>query len=186
MLIITSEQLATLDQLQQDQPNQVAPLPLLDGRMGIPLNVLGNSAFDHLAEFLDSLPIELVEPAPSPMPGMSLLEAKQLKIRQINQKADQLLSDLVAGYPATERSTWPDKVREAEALLDRGVPATYLSVEAAERGVPVEFLAGKVLEKAGEFLGVAAIITGARGRHTDQVMGLESVEEVQAYSLEDW
>lgn len=181
MIVFTSEQRNQLLQLQTGRSLIIDPLPVANSNdYGIDELYLSDPEYSHLHEFLSQLPTDNVFLQRS---GVTLEQVKAEKIRQINTECERQLSALVADYPASERNTWEQKIKEAENLIDHGVPATYLQIEATERGVPVEVLATKVLQKANEYLSAAATITGNRGKHTDAVNVLTTVADVLAYDF---
>lgn len=181
MIIFTSEQRDQLLQLQQGRSLIIDPVPVADSNnYAINEAFLSDSEYSYLHEFLSQLPTADVILQRS---RVTLEQAKTEKIRLINHECERQLNSLVSDYPASERDTWEQKIKEAENLLDHGVPATYLSIEATQRGVNVEVLAQKVLQKADEYLTAAATITGNRGKHTDTVNSLTSVDDVLAYDF---
>lgn len=184
MLILTPQQKEEFLQFQSGQPYLIEPLPISNSpNYAVSEAFLGEPDYTHLHEFLAALPTDSVILRPG---GMSLEQAKAEKLRQINAIADQLLNELVSGYPVAERSTWPEKIREAENFAEHGAPGIYLPVEAEARGVSISVLAAKVLEKSHEYHLASAKITGDRGRHTDAVSALQTPEEVLLYDLQEF
>lgn len=185
MLILTPEQKTELEQLQVGYACVINPLPIANSEnVAINEAFLGDDNYSHLWAFLNTLPSD----TPTlKVVGVTLGQAKAAMIARINQEADRRLNTIVEAYPQSERATWPEKIKEAESLVDHGVPSTYLYIEATERNVSVEYLAEKVLEKSDEFHRASAKITGVRGKHTDAVMLLTTVEDVQNYDhLAGW
>lgn len=181
MIIFTSEQRDQLLELQEGRSLIIDPVPVADSdNYAINEIFLDDPEYGYLYDFLSKLPTADVFLQRS---GLTLEQAKAEKIRLINAECEKQLNALVSDYPASERNTWEQKIREAENLIDHGVPATYLSIEATQRGVNVETLAQKVLQKADEYLSAAATITGNRGRHTDAVNSLSTVADVLSYDF---
>lgn len=185
MIIFTPEQREEFLMLQEGYWKLVDPMPILGGDYGVDEEFIDDPEYAHLHEFLVGLPIQSAQVIS--YNSASLEQVKAQKLAEINQEADRRLNDLVAAYPAAERSTWPEKIREAESFAGQGSPGVYLPVEAEARGVSVGSLAAKVLEKSHEYHLASAKITGTRGRHTDQVQALGTIEEVQQYDhLAGW
>lgn len=97
---------------------------------------------------------------------------------EIDKYAASLRAQIVGNVSPYEAASWPIKLEEAKTK--RG---PVLELEATKRGVPVDALAAKVLEKYDAWHVAEAVIAGVSGKHRDTVKNMRKLEEVLNY---DW
>lgn len=114
-------------------------------------------------------------------PGAQLDRARTERLTGINADADALVGELAATYPEREIQSWPQQVKEAEALaLSPTADAPLLSALAAARGVDRADLASRVLAKASAYAAASGAIIGARQRLEDLLSAAETLDELSA------
>lgn len=107
---------------------------------------------------------------------------KNTKLAEINSKAQAFVNDL-AKYdetPPFERDTWSKQAEEAQAwAADPSVVTPTLALIAQTRGVPLDMLRRKALEKAMAYQAVAAVVAGQRQAYEDKLNAAETLEQIQ-------
>lgn len=119
------------------------------------------------------------EPTPEPEPSLEEVQAQQIAI--INDAFEAAAQALTAGYPATERLTWP--VQQAEALAwaaNPSAPTPYLDGLAAARGITPEEMRQMTLDQVNLFLAASQQLVGTRQRLRDQINAAETIEDARA------
>ena len=109
--------------------------------------------------------------------------------QQKADKADQLKNSLLAGYPQTEIESFYRQEKEALAWqADHNTPTPMLSQIARVRGVPLDLLIEKVIEKSAQFAVVIGIIIGQRQAFEDRLLALKTPEELTSLEqeIEQW
>ena len=106
-------------------------------------------------------------------------DMRQQKLATVNTRCDELLTRLKAGYPDGEVVSWDQQVIEARALDVSPTAVTpLLSAIAAQRGIDVNTLAVRVLEKATAYAVASGSIIGARQKLEDAIAAATTVEEL--------
>ncbi|MCK9139965.1 hypothetical protein MZB18_07415 [Haemophilus influenzae] len=116
-------------------------------------------------------------------------QQKESLLNKLADKADQLKNSLLAGYPQTEIESFYRQEKEALAWqADHNTPTPMLSQIAQNRGVPLEILIEKVIEKSTQFAVVIGIIIGQRQAFEDRLLALKTPEELTALEqeIEQW
>ncbi|HHV6870997.1 TPA: hypothetical protein ACUMWZ_000584 [Haemophilus influenzae] len=116
-------------------------------------------------------------------------QQKESLLNKLADKADQLKNGLLAGYPQTEIESFYRQEKEALAWqADHNTPTPMLSQIAQNRGVPLEVLISKVIEKSAQFAVVIGIIIGQRQAFEDRLLALKTPEELTALEqeIEQW
>lgn len=112
-------------------------------------------------------------------------QQKEGLLNQLADKADQLKNSLLAGYPQTEIESFYRQEKEALAWqADHNTPTPMLSQIARVRGVPLEVLIRKVIEKSAQFAVAIGIIIGQRQAFEDRLMAVQTFEELEPLSQE--
>ena len=112
-------------------------------------------------------------------------QQKEGLLNQLADKADQLKNGLLAGYPQTEIESFYRQEKEALAWqADHNTPTPMLSQIARVRGVPLEVLIRKVIEKSAQFAVAIGIIIGQRQAFEDRLMAVQTLEELEPLSQE--
>ncbi len=116
-----------------------------------------------------------------PHPDAMLTAAKKSRLAVINEAFDRDFRGLSERYPQGEISTWPQQLKEAEAV-SRGLKAEtpLLATMAAFRGIAPETLAGKVLTKSAAYSEAAGRLIGFRQAMEDAIEKAETLDEVYA------
>lgn len=103
------------------------------------------------------------------------------KLSEINSAYDAATSSLVSTYPSTELLTFDKQESEARAYsADPSASTLFLSGLAKARGITLDDLVGRVIEKSEAFASAVATLTGQRQRYEDLLGEAQTVEEVEA------
>lgn len=115
------------------------------------------------------------------------LFAKQKEglLNKLADKADQLKNRLLAGYPQTEIESFYRQEKEALTWqADHSTPTPMLSQIARVRGVSLEVLIEKVIEKSAQFAVVIGVIIGQRQAFEDRLLALKTPDDLTALEQE--
>ena len=116
-------------------------------------------------------------------------QQKEGLLNKLADKADQLKNSLLAGYPQTEIESFYRQEKEALAWqADHNTPTPMLSQIARVRGVPLDMLISKVIEKSAQFAVAIGIIIGQRQAFEDRLLALKTPEELTTLEqeIEQW
>nr|DAI43904.1 MAG TPA: hypothetical protein [Caudoviricetes sp.] len=116
-------------------------------------------------------------------------QQKEGLLNKLADKADQLKNGLLAGYPQTEIESFYRQEKEALAWqADHNTPTPMLSQIARVRGVPLDILISKVIEKSAQFAVAIGIIIGQRQAFEDRLLATKTLEELTALEkeIEEW
>lgn len=116
-------------------------------------------------------------------------QQKESLLNKLADKADQLKNGLLAGYPQTEIESFYRQEKEALAWqADHNTPTPMLSQIARVRGVPLDMLINKVIEKSAQFAVAIGIIIGQRQAFEDRLLALKTPEELTSLEqeIEQW
>ncbi|OBX48451.1 hypothetical protein [Haemophilus haemolyticus] len=116
-------------------------------------------------------------------------QQKEGLLNKLANKADQLKNSLLAGYPQTEIESFYRQEKEALAWqADHNTPTPMLSQIARVRGVPLEVLISKVIEKSAQFAVAIGIIIGQRQAFEDRLLALKTPDDLTALEqeIEQW
>lgn len=116
-------------------------------------------------------------------------QQKEGLLNKLADKADQLKNGLLAGYPQTEIESFYRQEKEALAWQsDHNTPTPMLSQIARVRGVPLDMLISKVIEKSAQFAVAIGMIIGQRQAFEDRLLALKTPEELTSLEqeIEQW
>ena len=116
-------------------------------------------------------------------------QQKESLLNKLADKADQLKNGLLAGYPQTEIESFYRQEKEALAWqADHNTPTPMLSQIARVRGVPLDMLINKVIEKSAQFAVAIGIIIGQRQAFEDRLLALKTPQELTSLEqeIEQW
>ena len=116
-------------------------------------------------------------------------QQKEGLLNKLADKADQLKNGLLVGYPQTEIESFYRQEKEALAWqADHNTPTPMLSQIARVRGVPLDMLISKVIEKSAQFAVAIGIIIGQRQAFEDRLLALKTPEELTTLEqeIEQW
>ena len=116
-------------------------------------------------------------------------QQKESLLNKLADKADQLKNGLLAGYPQTEIESFYRQEKEALAWqADHNTPTPMLSQIARVRGVPLEVLISKVIEKSAQFAVAIGIIIGQRQAFEDRFLALKTPDDLTSLEqvIESW
>ena len=116
-------------------------------------------------------------------------QQKESLLNKLANKADQLKNSLLSGYPQTEIESFYRQEKEALAWqADHSTSTPMLSQIARVRGVPLEILIEKVIEKSAQFAVAIGIIIGQRQAFEDRLLALKTPEELTSLEqeIEQW
>ena len=112
-------------------------------------------------------------------------ERKDSLIRKLANKADDIKSELLAGYPQTEIDSFYRQEKEALAWrTDKNSETPMLKQIARIRGIPFDVLAQKVLEKSEQFALAVGVIIGQRQAFEDRLLATKNIEELTTLEKE--
>lgn len=114
---------------------------------------------------------------------------KNKLLNKLANKADEIKSSLLVGYPQTEIESFYRQEKEALAwTADKNADTPMLKQVARVRGVPFEVLVEKVIEKASQFAVAIGVIIGQRQAFEDRLLALKTMEELTALEkeIEEW
>ena len=110
-------------------------------------------------------------------------------MNKLANKADEIKTNLLIGYPQTEIESFYRQEKEALAWqADNKVDTPMLKQIARVRGVPFEVLVEKVIEKASQFAVAIGVIIGQRQAFEDRLLATNTLEELTALEkeIEEW
>lgn len=108
-------------------------------------------------------------------------QIKNKRLSSANNDLELQLAELVAGYSEGEIKSWPQQIKEAEALsLNENAETPFLSVLANTRQIDLHELAGRVMQKSMLYSTVSAKRIGARQRIEDLLTASNTAEEALA------
>lgn len=112
-------------------------------------------------------------------------QKKEALIRKIANKTDRLKDSILVGYPQAEIDSFYRQ--EKEALTKKSNPnaeTPMLSSIALSRGVSLDVLVDKVLEKAELFASIMGGIIGQRQKFEDRTLSAETLEQLTDIEIE--
>ena len=112
-------------------------------------------------------------------------QQKEGLLNKLADKADQLKNSLLTGYPQTEIESFYRQEKEALAWqADHNTPTPMLSQIARVRGVSLDILISKVIEKSAQFAVAIGIIIGQRQAFEDRLVTLKTPDDLTALEQE--
>lgn len=116
----------------------------------------------------------------SPLPVLTLEEAKAAKLAEINAECQRMLESLTPTYPERELTTFDKQESEAKAYAaDPTASTPLLSALAAARGIELADLVGRVIAKADAFTIASGFIIGQRQALEDRLDAAPTVDDVR-------
>lgn len=114
-----------------------------------------------------------------------LAQRKESLLTTLTNRADQLKNGLLVGYPQTEIESFYRQEKEALAKQANPKAETPMLEQIARvRGVPLEVLIEKVIEKSNQFAVAIGIIIGKRQQFEDRLMAIETLEALEQLEQE--
>lgn len=116
----------------------------------------------------------------------SLDEARTSAMRRVNASYQAAVSEILAEYPLAETATFDKQEREARAVVAGGGvdDAPLLHEIATARGVSLETLAAKAVEKADAYTASIGALTGKRQALEDQIAVADTLDQISGLSGE--
>lgn len=103
--------------------------------------------------------------------------AKIVRLEEISAACNAAITSLAETYPEREVQSWPQQVKEAEALaISPQASAPLLSAIADARGLPVSELASRVLTKMVAYAAMSGELIGRR-QANEYLISLASTHE---------
>lgn len=128
-------------------------------------------------EFLGELELDAGDDA-------KLEAVKAAKRLEINDSCNAAVAGLAASYPEREIQSWPQQVKEAEALAaNPQASAPLLSAIAEARSLPVVELASRVLGKMNAYAAASGTLIGRRQAAEDLIDVAASPEDVASIAF---
>lgn len=117
--------------------------------------------------------------------GEQFTQTQQTLIRTISDKTDRLKAEVLIGYPQAEIDSFYRQEAEARAWqVDNSADTAMLSAIATARGVPLDMLAVKVIEKADAVSVIMGKIIGERQQFEDRILASKTLEQLTALEQE--
>ena len=83
---------------------------------------------------------------------------------------EQRMQAIAAGYPPSERESWPVQTQEAKALLaDANASTPWIDAAASARGLDRIELAQRIVAKDAQYRVISGTLSGVRQRIEDQI-----------------
>ena len=114
---------------------------------------------------------------------------KEALLNRLANKADDIKTSLLVGYPQTEIESFYRQEKEALAWkADNKADTPMLKQVARVRGVPFDVLVEKVIENASQFAVAIGLIIGQRQAFEDRLLATKTLEELTALEkeIEEW
>ena len=109
---------------------------------------------------------EVFSPPPKPLPQLT---ADQLRTA-LTSEYERRMQAIAAGYPPSERESWPVQTSEAYALLaDSMVSTPWIDAAASARGLDRLELAQRIVAKDAQYRVFSGTLSGVRQRIEDQI-----------------
>ena len=106
--------------------------------------------------------------------------AKAKRLAEIDERCEEAMKTVVSSYPDSEKQTFPQQSAEAQAYLaDPTASVPLLSSLALSRGVTLDELARRVLNKHTVYSVLTGKILGQRKTLQNRVKACSSVEEIE-------
>lgn len=116
---------------------------------------------------------------------IDLNSAKQTALNHLANKVDSLKSALMAGYPQAEIDSFYRQEFEARAYLNGDESNIAMIANIAKlRGVPLQILAEKVVQKADFIAGVIGQVLGVKQAFETRIENAENVDELNNIETE--
>lgn len=117
------------------------------------------------------------------------IKEKETLLNKLADKADEIKTNLLVGYPQTEIESFYRQEKEALAWkADNKVDTPMLKQIARVRGVPFDVLVEKIIEKASQFAVAIGLIIGQRQAFEDRLLATKTLEELTSLEkeIEEW
>ena len=112
-------------------------------------------------------------------------QRKETLLATLANKADTLKSGLLVGYPQTEIESFYRQEKEALAKQANPQASTPMLEQIARvRGVPLDVLIEKVIEKSNQFAVAIGIIIGKRQQFEDRLLVTTTLEQLDELEQE--
>lgn len=116
-----------------------------------------------------------------------LNDAKRERINSAARKAEVFIDVITdaSAVPEFERLSWAKQAEEAESwAADNSTPTPALARIAHSRGVPLDMLRQKALEKSRAYQTLITSVAGQRQKIEDQIKAADSLEALNAIIIE--
>lgn len=107
--------------------------------------------------------------------------AKAAKLAEINRAFEAAAAPLTAGYPPSEKVTWPIQETEVLAWQKSSLALTpYINALAVARGIARADFLERTLAKVQALRAASAVLVGTRQKYEDRVHAAEQLGDVAA------
>lgn len=104
-----------------------------------------------------------------PKPDQALVTSDQLRTT-LTAEYERRMQAIAAGYPPSERESWPVQTNEAYALLaDSTAQTPWIDAAASARGLDRLELAQRIVAKDAQYRVISGTLSGVRQRIEDQI-----------------
>ena len=105
----------------------------------------------------------------APEPSGVTVSADQLRTA-LTAEYERRMQAIAAGYPPSERESWPVQTSEAYVLLaDSTAPTPWIDAASAARGLDRVELAQRIVAKDAQYRIISGTLSGVRQRIEDQI-----------------
>jgi hypothetical protein len=145
----------------------------------VAIDVIGEPATLPACDSKDAVLIGMLELQADESAQLDQAKIERLEI--INAECDKSLTPVTASYPESEVKSWPQQVKEAEALATNPQAVTpLLDGIATYRGITTPELAAKVILKANAYAMASGAFFGKRQLLEKALNEAVTLEEVSA------
>jgi hypothetical protein len=111
----------------------------------------------------------------------SLDSMKAATLLKVNAEFEKATSALTAGYPPSEKNSWPNQTNEAMAwYADNATPTPYLDALAGYRGLDLVDYRQRTVNKVLRYKAASALLIGTRQKYADQIDAATTAEDLDA------
>jgi hypothetical protein len=120
-------------------------------------------------------------------PPPTIAKLKALKMQEINEKFEQSIQQITAGYPASETSSWGKQEAEARAYVANSSATTPLiDALASSRSVNKAELVTRIIAKSDLFAGISGTLIGRRQALEDDLNALPETATAEDVAAIVW
>ena len=112
--------------------------------------------------------------------ALPLETAKAIRLAEIDENCEEAMKTVVSSYPDSEKQTFPQQSAEAQAYLDDPTASVPLLLSLAmSRGMTLDEMARRVLNKHKIYSALSGKILGQRKTLQNRVKACSSLEEIE-------
>lgn len=137
-----------------------------------------DALYAEIGEYAKLNPDKVTEEQPH---VLTFDELKAIKLSEINYEYNKATSSLISSYPTVEILTFNKQEAAARAYKeDPFTSSEFLSDLAKARGITLDDLVTRIINKSDIFSSSVATLTGQRQRYEDLIDAATTVEEIES------